>query len=74
MTSSVCERLWAATKETGRPWPILSDDAVIDFLVIEAVRVKVGEMRADAEKQAKAQQHRGSHKDFRKEAAGLKAT
>lgn len=74
MTSSVCERLWAATKETGRPWPTLTDDAVLDFLVIEAVRVKVGEMRADAEKKAKAAQHRSSHKDFRAQAANLKAT
>lgn len=54
--SKTCERLWAAAKETGRPIPRLSDDPVLDFMVMEAISVKMGRLRE--EENAKAERKR----------------
>ena len=32
--------MWAVCKATGRAWPKLSDDDVIDFMIMEAVALK----------------------------------
>lgn len=34
-------RLWRVSKESGRPFPRLSEDDVIDFMITEAVALRV---------------------------------
>lgn len=47
--------MWRVCREAGRPWPILSDDPVIDYMVMEAVCLKVREQeRAEAKAQERA--------------------
>lgn len=41
MTSTASTRLWRICKEAGRPFPQLTDDDVLDFMVMEAVTIKV---------------------------------
>lgn len=53
-----------ATKAAGRPWPVLDSDDVIDYMVMEAVAIKVGKEEAKAEKKAKAQ-------DWKRDKEGL---
>lgn len=43
--------MWRVCKEAGRPWPVLCDDDVIDYMVMEAVALKV---RKEEEKDRKA--------------------
>lgn len=40
-------------KEAGRPWPQLSEDPVIDYMVMEAVALRVREEDEEAEKKRK---------------------
>ena len=52
MASENSIRLWRVHKEAGRPWPVVCpDDDVIDYMVMEAVAIRV--QKAD-EKAAKA--------------------
>lgn len=47
MVSSTSTRLWRACNAAGRPWPVLDEDDVIDYMVMEAVAAKVA--KADEE-------------------------
>lgn len=42
--------MWRVCKEAGRPWPTLSEDSVIDYMVMEAVALKVAEADKQEEK------------------------
>lgn len=42
--------MWRVHRDAGRPWPTLSDDPVIDYMLMEAVALKVREEDAAAEK------------------------
>lgn len=33
--------MWRICKEAGRPWPVLSEDPVIDYMIMEAVALRV---------------------------------
>lgn len=44
--------MWRAHKAAGRPWPTLSDDDVLDYMIMEAVAMKVRKEDAEAEKKA----------------------
>lgn len=57
-------RLWTVCKEAGRGWPELDTDDVIDFMVMEAVAVKVAKEREKAEQNKKAD-------EFKHDKAGL---
>jgi hypothetical protein len=52
--------MWRVCKEAGRPWPRLSDDDVIDYMVMEAVCLRVAredeKAKKAAEKQAEIEQ------------------
>jgi phage/plasmid-associated DNA primase len=48
--------MWRICKSAGRPWPTLCEDDVVDYLVMEAVALKVQEQ--DAEQQKKAERER----------------
>lgn len=41
--------MWRVCKEAGRPWPVLSDDDVVDYMVMEAVALKANKDEAEAE-------------------------
>lgn len=62
-------RLWVVSNETGRPFPQLTEDDVLQFMVMEAVTVKVNEMRKEEQEQQKSKERRSSHRELR----GLKA-
>jgi hypothetical protein len=61
-------RLWLTSREAGHPIPRFSDDDVLNFLVTEAIRVKVGEEMKRQRKQLENQQERES---FRKSHKGM---
>lgn len=52
--------MWRTYKAAGRPWPKLSDDDVLDYMVMEAVAMKV--RKEDAEI-AKKQEREAFKKD-----------
>jgi hypothetical protein len=45
--------MWRVHREAGRPWPTLSEDSVIDYMVMEAVAIKVRKEDDEAEKKRK---------------------
>lgn len=53
--------MWRVCKEAGRPWPVLSEDSVIDYMVMEAVALKV--KKAEAEEQKKAEKKEWQRKE-----------
>jgi hypothetical protein len=57
--------MWRVHKEAGRPWPVLCKDDVIDYMVMEAVAMKVDREDAEAAKQQKV-------REDRKDVSGLK--
>ena len=52
VASKTATRLWQVHKESGRPWPVLDEDDVIDFMVMEAIAVKARKEEETAQKQA----------------------
>ena len=54
--------MWRVCKSAGRSWPVLSDDPVIDYMVMEAVFLKVQKedekARKDAERAAWKEQQK----------------
>lgn len=54
MASENSIRLWRVHKEAGRPWPVICpEDDVIDYMVMEAVAIRVSKEEAKAEKARK---------------------
>lgn len=64
MASESSTRLWRVCKAAGRPWPTLSEDPVVDFMVMEAVYLKVQKEDDEAIKDAK-------RKNWKKDTTGL---
>lgn len=52
-------------KEAGRPIPPLSDDDVLDFMVVEALTFKMLEKRQEAQREADRKQRLKSHRGLR---------
>lgn len=48
--------MWRVCKEAGRPWPKLSDDDVIDYMVMEAVALRAAKEAEKAQKAAERKQ------------------
>lgn len=48
--------MWQVYKDGGRPWPVLDEDDVIDYMVMEAVAIKVRDEERRAQKEAKRKQ------------------
>ncbi len=42
--------MWRVLRAANRPWPVLSDDPVIDYMVMEAVFLKAQAEEQQAEK------------------------
>jgi hypothetical protein len=55
----------AISKESGRPFPRVSDDDVVDYLVTEAVTLKYLQERTAAEEEAKKQAWKKNTDDLR---------
>ena len=51
MASTASTRFWRVNRAAGRPIPRLDDDDVIDFMVLEAIALKVRHEEAEAEKE-----------------------
>lgn len=66
MAGNTATRLWRVSKESGRPFPRLSEDDVIDFMITEAVALKV-----DREDQKAEKKH--ERDEWKKDASGLEA-
>jgi hypothetical protein len=49
-------RMWRALHAAGRPWPKLDEDEVVDYMILEAVALKVGRADEEARKQAEIEQ------------------
>jgi hypothetical protein len=64
--------MWRVLKESRRPWPVLSDDPVTDYKIMEAVAAKVAEedqeLREKAEKEAKVKRWKEDKSDLMKHA------
>jgi hypothetical protein len=52
--------MWRTHKAANRPWPVISQDDVIDYMVMEAVALKV---RTEDEKAEKQRQREEFKKD-----------
>lgn len=52
--------MWRVCREAGRAWPRLSDDDVIDYMVMEAVYLKVKQEEREAEKEQQRAQWKKS--------------
>lgn len=52
MASTTSTRLWQVHKAAGRPWPVLDEDPVIDFKIMEAIAVKINVEEEKAHKKA----------------------
>lgn len=61
--------MWRVCKEAGRSWPVISDDPVIDYMVMEAVAIKARKEDDEAQKKAEDEAKRKKFKDDRE---GLK--
>jgi hypothetical protein len=49
--------MWRVCKDAGRPWPVICpDDDVLDYMVMEAVALKVRKEEREAEKQVEKNQ------------------
>lgn len=46
-------RLWRTSKEAGRPFPVLDEDDVIDFMIVEAISARVNKEELDLQKKKK---------------------
>ena len=54
MASTTSTRLWRTCKAAGRPFPQLVEDDVLDYLITEAVAIKVNREEAQAREEAEA--------------------
>lgn len=49
--------MWRVCKSAGRPWPVIvPDDEVLDYMVMEAVALKVDKQDREAQKQQEIQE------------------
>lgn len=61
-------RLWRVYKEAGKPFPDLTDDDVLNYLIMEAVTLKAKHQEAEAQKEAEKEAER---QRFKKDTSSL---
>lgn len=72
MESTTSTRLWRTCKAANRPFPTLSQDDVTDYLITEAVALKVARLDREAQEQAqKDAEMKQRKKDAQKELANM---
>lgn len=62
--------MWRVYKAAGRPFPVISDDDVIDFMVTEAIAAKVAMEDKEVMDKAKVDEWKRGHGDLRKKLNG----
>lgn len=53
--------MWRANLAAGRPWPTLSEDSVLDFMIMEAVSLKIRKEDREAEKARERERFKKDH-------------
>lgn len=66
MESTASTRFWRVHRAAGRPIPTLSDDPVIDFMVLEAIHLKVQAEAQEAEKVKEIKDWKGDISELKK--------
>lgn len=63
MSSESSARLWRVCKAAGRPWPIIvPEDDVLDYMVMEAMFLKIQSQDKEAAKEAERQAWKAKRK------------
>ena len=57
--------MWRVCSKAGRPWPSVSDDDVIDYLVMEAVAFRVFNEDEKARKNAERESWKADREDLK---------
>ena len=73
MESDSPQRIWRVCKEAGRPVPQFSDDDVIDYLVLEAVALKVWKQEEEASKKKEKSDWKNDKEALKEKVKGGKA-
>lgn len=63
MASPLATRIWISHTESGRPFPVFSQDDVLDYMVMEAVTLKALTQRREAQEKQEKHQERDSWKN-----------
>lgn len=67
MASENSIRLWRVHKDAGRPWPVIcAEDDVIDYMVMEAIAIRVRREDEKAAKKAKREEWKKGNLDHLK--------
>lgn len=61
--------MWRVYRSSGRPWPQLHEDEVIDYMVMEAVSLKVKKQDEQARKEAERTAWKEQQKERLKQAS-----
>ena len=62
-------RLWLASKAAGRPFPPLTADEVLDFMIVEALTLKEHELAQEGQEAKQRESWRKGHAELAKKAA-----
>jgi hypothetical protein len=62
--------MWRTFRAAGRPWPVLSDDPVTDYMIMETVSLRVAAEDAKAAEDQKKEQWKEDKKAEIKQALG----
>lgn len=69
MSSESSLRLWRTYKAAGRPWPVICpEDDVVDYMVMEAVSIKVS---LDDQKRQEEAEEKAKRKEFKSDKSEL---
>lgn len=56
VASTLSTRMWRVHKAAGKPWPVMDDDPVIDYQIMEAVATKIANEDAKEMKRLKVEE------------------
>jgi len=62
--------MWMTMKEAGRPWPVICEDDVVDYQIMEAVFIKVKNEELKAAKKAEREAWKEDLDELREYAGG----
>jgi len=67
VASTTSTRIWRTCKAANRPFPTLVEDDVLDYMIVEAVGIKVAREDREAQDEAEKQARMKALKDEAKE-------
>lgn len=70
MASDLATRMWRIHSSAKRPWPVIVDDDVLDYMVMEAVGVKA---MLEDEKARKDLEDKKKREEWKDEKSNLEA-